>query len=176
MLGVLAVAGVIAGSWRLAFEDGFIGEMFRMIVGVFSTPIMLESSLIVMGLIIVVLINTIRLKRQGDEFVYLEEVAEPDQAGLPEGARKVVYREKPEPKVSITALNLAEGAFELGDFQEAWSHLEGLDEATFDSEEALVLRLKLARATGKEASAAATVAKLRALNSGHPELKKWKQS
>lgn len=171
--GVLFVALVIGISWRLAFFDGFVGELFALIVGVFSTPVLLESSLIVLGLIVVVAINALRLRREGDEFVYLEEVTEPNQAALPEGARKVIYREMPESKVDLGSLTLAEGAFELGDYKEAWAYLEQLPSEEFASEDALVLRLKLAKSTGKIGSAQGALEALRELNPENPLLKDW---
>lgn len=69
LLGVLLVTVAI----RLAgAAPGVLGEWFGMIAGFLSTPVLLEVSFFVIGVIIVVAVNHWRMKREGDEFVTLE--------------------------------------------------------------------------------------------------------
>lgn len=71
LLGVLLVTIAI----RLAgAAPGVLGEWFGMIAGLLSTPVFLEVSFFAIGLMIVVGVNHWRMKREGDEFVTLDEV------------------------------------------------------------------------------------------------------
>mgnify|MGYP001544678622 CR=1 FL=1 len=172
-LGILLIGGVIALAWRLTFVEGFVGEMFATLVGVFSTPILLESSLIVMGLIVVILINAVRQKREGDEFVYLEQVDAPDAAKLPAQAREAIYREKPELTDALGEFDLIEGALEIEDWSQAGERLQDLSASDFDSRRGLELRLRLAMGTGRRNSAGKALARLRELDPDSEVLKLW---
>jgi len=57
--------------WR--FIPGWLGESFGMLAGIISTPFFLESSFAIMGLAIVVTLNSWRRKHGGDEYVEVEE-------------------------------------------------------------------------------------------------------
>ena len=71
LFGVLLVTIAI----RLAgAAPGVLGEWFGMIAGLLSTPVFLEVSFFAIGLMIVVGVNHWRMKREGDEFVTLDEV------------------------------------------------------------------------------------------------------
>lgn len=74
----LAVGGVIIVSlmtsvicllvfWR--FIPGWVGESVGKLAGLLSTPFILEASFFVMGLGIVVLLNSWRRKKDGNDFV-----------------------------------------------------------------------------------------------------------
>lgn len=70
LLGVLLVTIAI----RLAgAAPGVLGEWFGMIAGLLSTPVFLEVSFFAIGLMIVVGVNHWRMKREGDEFVTLDD-------------------------------------------------------------------------------------------------------
>ena len=69
ILGVSAVILAIGLGGRL---PGFAGEVFRMITGIMFTPVFLELSFAFLGLLAVLWINSIRLQRQGDDYVSLE--------------------------------------------------------------------------------------------------------
>lgn len=79
---ILAVVacGVVAMllGWRSV--PGVLGEWLGMVVGVMSTPFFLEASFVVMGVFIVIVVNTIRRQREGDDFVSLDELDGRDQA------------------------------------------------------------------------------------------------
>ena len=66
---------------------------------------------------IVISLNIWRQRKDGDEFVYLEQVAGPDApADLPEHAKWAVYRQKPLDPEAPSLLAQAEGAFAIGDY------------------------------------------------------------
>ena len=68
-VGVLAV--IIWSGKRL---PGFAGEFFSMVAGLVSTPFLMEASIVLLGFFIVIGLNAWRAHRDGDEFVYLDEI------------------------------------------------------------------------------------------------------
>lgn len=71
LLGLtLLVCGALL-SWH--HVPGVLGEWIGTMVGMMSTPFFLEASFIFIGLSIVMWINHLRQKREGDELVYLDE-------------------------------------------------------------------------------------------------------
>ncbi|MCW1886801.1 hypothetical protein OKA04_18825 [Luteolibacter flavescens] len=73
---------------------GLIGEVFTKVVGFLTSPFLLEGSLIFAGFTLVILINSWRRHRDGDEFVYLDELnatsAAPSESGdLPSAHREI---------------------------------------------------------------------------------------
>lgn len=141
----LTVCGVLVG-WR--YLPGLLGEWLGMMVGVLTTPFFLEASFIFIGLTLVVAINHWRQKRDGDEFVYLEQVDGLDvPTGLPEHAKWAVYREKPLPGEMPSLLAQAEGAMAIGDHEAVTEWIGAMSEAELKLPETLELRLELAKAT-----------------------------
>jgi hypothetical protein len=65
----VVVVGFLMG-WRLI--PGWVGESFGMVAGIMSTPFFMEGSFILLGLIIVISLNTWRRNKDGDELVYLD--------------------------------------------------------------------------------------------------------
>lgn len=57
--------------WR--YIPGWVGESVGKVAGLISTPFILEASFFVMGLGIVVLLNSWRRKKDGDDFVEFNE-------------------------------------------------------------------------------------------------------
>lgn len=93
LLGVLLVTIMIrvAGA-----APGVLGEWFGMIAGLLSTPVFLEISFFALGLMIVVGVNHWRLRRDGDEFVTLDEVGSPSvRAAEEDPVRDSAERGKP---------------------------------------------------------------------------------
>jgi hypothetical protein len=145
-LGML-VTGVLAG-WR--FLPGVLGEWVGFMVGIVTTPFFLEASFAILGLVIVISLNHWRQHKDGDEFVYLEQVDGPDvPANLPDHAKWAVYREKPLDGAEPSPLAQVEGALAIGDFQAAGEWLGGLSPEELRQPAALQLRLELAKATGR---------------------------
>ena len=152
---VIAGVAVIAGFSGLLvliaagrFLPGLGGEFFGRILGIISTPFLMEVSLAVMGLVLVLTINHWRQQRDGDELVYLEEVKDAP-AGLPDQARWALYSEAPLPAEAPSGRDLLEGALAIGDHPAALEILASMDEHECRESAVLRQRIELARATGK---------------------------
>lgn len=145
---LLAVALIICGAlvgWR--HLPGILGEWLGVVIGVMTTPFFLELSFAVLGLTIVLILNHWRIRRTGDELVYLEQVDEP--ACLPDHARWAVFRERPLAGEEPDLMSQTEGAIAIGDYQAAADFLSAMSEEQLKRPDALLLRIELARATGK---------------------------
>lgn len=150
-IGILVGVLVVTSAIRfLGLMPGFLGEVFAMFAGLLSTPVFLEISFFILGILIVLAINLWRQKRDGDEFVYLEEVKGPEAKDLPEHAKFAVFPEAPLPPETPSLLTQAEGALAIGDFEAAGEALAAMDEAELAQPETRKLRIALAKATGKE--------------------------
>lgn len=143
---VLTIAIRLAGA-----APGVLGEWFGMIAGFLSTPVLLEVSFFTIGLMIVVGVNHWRMKRDGDEFVYLEQVDEREvPAGLPDQAKWAIYGNPPLPGEEPSLLDQAEGALAIGDFEAASVALGSMGADELHRPEVKSLRLALAKATGRD--------------------------
>lgn len=150
------VCGVLTG-WR--HLPGIWGEWLGMMIGLATTPFLLELSFAALGLTLVLMLNYWRQKRGGDELMYLEQVDEP--GNLPDHAKWAVFRE-PLPGEEPSLLVQADGALAIGDHQAAAECLAALPDDQLKQPEALALRLELARATGKADLAEKLESQLRA--------------
>ena len=149
---ILIAIGVIVPStligWR--YLPGLFGETVGTIIGVMTTPFCMEASFVILGMIIVIALNNWRRIKDGDDFVYLEQVDGPDTpADLPDQARWAVYREKPLDAVELTLLAQAEGAFAIGDYEATTQWIGAMESPELKQPETLALRLELAKATGR---------------------------
>ncbi len=72
VIPIFGVAAVIIGIGLGGRLPGFAGEVFRKITGFMFTPVFLELTFALLGLIAVFWINSIRLQREGDDYVSLE--------------------------------------------------------------------------------------------------------
>jgi hypothetical protein len=145
---LLAITAIVCGGligWR--HLPGLLGEWLGLMIGIVTTPFILELSFAVLGLTVVLALNHWRQKRTGDELMYLEQVDEP--GNLPEHASWAVFRDPPLTGEEPSLLVQADGALEIGDYQTAAECLAALPEDELKLHEALSLRLKLARATGR---------------------------
>jgi len=149
ILGLIGLFGLLA--WATGWP-GFAGEFARMIAGVFTTPMLLEPAFLLLGLVVVLLLNHWRHRRDGADWVYLEQSKE--GADLPEHARFAVYRKAPLPSGDPDPLVRAEGAMEIGDHATAVEALAELSPSELLTPEALALRIRLARVTGHDRLAA----------------------
>lgn len=148
VLLTLVVCGVLMG-W--GYLPGVLGEWVGTMIGAMTSPFLLEASFFVIGLCLVVLLNHWRRKRDGDELVYLEQVADADAAdSLPDHAKWAVYRENPLPGEIPSLLARAEGAMAIRDFAAAAEHLAAMEADELGLPATLALRHELARATGRE--------------------------
>jgi hypothetical protein len=150
-IGILAAVLIVSTAIRLlGTMPGFIGEVFAMFAGFLSTPVLLEISFFVLGLLIVLAINHWRHKREGDEFVYLDEVKGPEAENLPDHAKFAIFPETPLPPENPSLLAQAEGALAIGDFEAAGEAIAAMNETELAQPETRQLRIALAQATGKE--------------------------
>lgn len=155
----VVVTGLLLG-WR--FLPGLLGEWVGTIMGILTTPFFMEASFLILGLVIVVLLNNWRQHKDGDEFVYLEQVTGPDvPADLPEQAKWAVYREKPLDAQEPTLRDRAEGALAIGDHEAAGEWIAAMEPGELNQPEILALRRDLALATGKTELAAEFELRLR---------------
>ncbi len=142
---MLVVCGILIG-WH--YLPGLLGEWVGFMVGVMTTPFLLEASFVILGLTVVVAINGWRRRRAGDELVYLEQVEGPDD--LPEHAKWALYRDLPLDGEVPSLQTQAEGALAIGDFESAAECIAAMPESDLKRPEVLSLRLELARATGRQ--------------------------
>ncbi|MES2659117.1 MAG: hypothetical protein V4689_10910 [Verrucomicrobiota bacterium] len=144
---MLSISGLLVG-WR--YLPGLLGEWVGTMLGIICTPFFLEGSFVLLGLFAVVCLNIWHRHKDGDEFVYLEQIAGPDvPKDLPEQAKWAIYREKPLEAEEPSALAQAEGAYSIGDYLSAAEWIGTLGQDELSQPETLELRLKLARATGR---------------------------
>ncbi|MEM1084728.1 MAG: hypothetical protein AAGI48_11520 [Verrucomicrobiota bacterium] len=147
---ILVVAFLIGFGWAGRMIPGFIGEWFGVVVGIVTTPVLMETSFIILGLLIVLVINYWRMRREGDELVYLEQAEGPGTEDLPDSARWAVYRDEPLKGEIPPLLARAEGAFELGDHQATLEALAEMSDKEREAPKVLELRIRLAEVSGKE--------------------------
>lgn len=76
---IAGVAGLILLIASARFLPGVGGEFFGRILGVISTPFLMEASFLVLGFVVVMTLNLWRQRREGDEFVHLDELAGPSE-------------------------------------------------------------------------------------------------
>lgn len=145
---IMFLAVSLIMGWRMV--PGLLGEWLGVLAGLISTPFFLEGSFFVMGILIVTSLNSWRRAKEGDEFVYLEQVDGPDvPADLPDHAKWAIYSGQPLPAGTVTALEQAEGALAIGDHQSASAAISTLGKEELSTPGVLRVRLALAEAAGK---------------------------
>lgn len=142
----VSVCGALIGS---RYQQGLIGEWVSLMVGIMTTPFFMEASFVILGLIIVISINTWRRRKEGDELVYLERVDAADAAGLPDHASWAVFAKQPLAGEVPSRLVQAEGALAIGDFESAADQLGAMSQEQLNHPDCLQLRIALAEATGR---------------------------
>lgn len=150
--GIAVIVGVGALFLLLVVATGLpgvAGEFFARIAGIVTTPFLLEGTLAILGLILVILINHWRQRREGDEFVYLDEMKDAPK-DLPDQARWAVYRDKPLEADNPAQSDLLEGAVAIGDHESAIEILESMSDEERHRPEVMRQRIELAKATGKD--------------------------
>lgn len=143
----VVVSGTLIG-WRLL--PGLLGEWVGSMIGIITTPFFMEASFALLGLFIVMALNHWRQHKEGDDFVYLEQVIEPAATpDLPEHAKWAIYRKKPLDVEAPPLLAQAEGALAIGDYKSATEWIGEMNQDELRLPEVLHLRLELAKATGR---------------------------
>lgn len=150
LIGAAIMAGValiIPLLFVGALLPGVVGEWMGMLFGMITTPFILEATFVIFGLMIVFALNHWRIKREGDEFVYLEEDKDLPK-DVPESERFAVYGEKPNHSGDPSLLNEAEGALAIGDYEAASEAFAAMSEEELARPATLKARIELAKATG----------------------------
>ena len=154
----LAICGSLLG-WR--YVPGWVGEWVGMMLGIMTTPFFMEASFVILGLVLVVGLNSWRRKRAGDELVYLEEIDGPDApADLPDHAKWAIYRDQPLPGENPSLRERAEGALAIGDHVQAAECFAAMEADELKCPEVLEMRMALAEACGRSELAADLAAEL----------------
>ena len=147
VLLTVVVTGLLI-SWHMI--PGLLGEWIGTMMGAITTPFIMESFFAILGLVIVITLNVWRRRKDGDDFVYLEQVTGPEVPGnLPDHAKWAVYHKKPLEGEGPTLLAQAEGALAIGDYLTSTERIGAMDYETLKQPETLRLRLELAKATGR---------------------------
>jgi len=149
---IVAAIAVLAVSFLLGWRalPGLLGEWVGIMVGIMSTPVFLEISFVIIGTLIVLAVNHWRQYKDGDEFVYLDQVAGADlPADLPDQAKWALFREQPLEGDGPSLLTQAEGALAIGDHSSAAEFIALMNRDELIEPEVLRLRRDLAQATGR---------------------------
>lgn len=157
---IFAVCALIGVIWFGRHLPGFVGEWFAMILGFITTPFLMEGSFMVLCLLIVMVINYWRLRREGDEFVYLEQAEGPGSEALPDSAKWAIYREAPLDPEFPAVLAQLEGFLAIDDHEAAVEALAAMEPAERESPPVMKLRIELAERSGKTELAARLKAQL----------------
>jgi uncharacterized membrane protein len=135
-------------GWRLV--PGLWGEWLGMVIGLMTTPFVMETTFLILGIVLVVTINHWRRTKEGDDFVFLDQInAQDAPKDLPDHAKWALYREKPQDPITLSLLEKAEGALAIGDYTMATQWISEMDSTELKQVETLNLRIELAEATGK---------------------------
>lgn len=170
---ILAAALFIILIWTGTFLPGLAGETFAKMAGIMWTPVLLDITLFLFGLSLVLWLNKYRLEKEGDEYVYLEQVEGPEiPSDLPQETRSVIYKAAPEQLGDDPTLAAIEGALAMDDQEDAINLLLRLSPEALASPPALAARITLAERQGKNEEKQKLLAELRLKSSDHPLLQK----
>ncbi len=146
LLWTLAIVAVMVMACIVSeIAREVLAKSFMLIAGAMATPFVLETSIFLIGIVVVVVVNQYRLLRdESDEWVYLAQTT-PDSESLAAGAETpphrldaVVLRARPEAGTDhATRVAMVEGFLELGLKKEALEHLD-----QFSAEERATARVK----------------------------------
>jgi hypothetical protein len=143
----LCVCGTLIFSRSMT---GLLGEWLSLMIGILTTPFFMEASFVILGLVIVIGLNTWRRRKEGEELVYLERVDDAVASGLPDHASWAVYDRVPLPGEVPSLLVQAEGAMAIGDHALATELIGAMSGEEMKLPAVYELRIALAKATGRE--------------------------
>jgi len=157
--GALCAAAALALAW-VAIDRELGRNFLRGLVGFFTTPFVLEATLLVAGICLVVAFNDWRCKRQGNDWVYLAEDDPHARDGQAPGRHDAVFATAPDPEPAELGIGIVEGLLDLEAWDEAGQRLLALPEDERGSARGLRARLRLAEGLGQADQAAALRARL----------------
>ncbi|MDQ8192222.1 hypothetical protein [Roseibacillus persicicus] len=167
---LLGFAGFIVFIWVCGYLPGTIGRTFSLITGFLWTPLIMEPTLALMALMIILVLNHHRRKKEGPELVYLETVDGPEAKQLPPHSRSAAFSEEPQPPSGDEMVATIEGMMAVGDQKEAQRLMLELPSDLLESEEIVAVRLQMAQANSDPNHIRGLSRKLRELNPDHPLL------
>ncbi|QQL44836.1 hypothetical protein [Sulfuriroseicoccus oceanibius] len=151
MVGGFVIAALLVVMGAMAyFEPEALKLGLLRVFAAFMSPFLLEFLLFIIFLSSVVLLNWWRRRRDGSEWVYLEEDHSGEDSGQPAGLHDAVFAAPPE-DVDADQTRWAEidGLIEMGAFDEAAAEIAAMPEHAVNSDRGLESRIALAQATGK---------------------------
>lgn len=128
------------------FIPGIIGEAAKKLSGIMCSPVFMELGFFFMGVVLLIVFNTIKRIKDGDEFVYLETVDAPEvKENLPKSKQSAVFKEAPLPFNEDIAIQIAtiEGALDMEDTEQAFQLLMELPKEVIETPEVQQLRQRL---------------------------------
>ena len=150
--GAVCAGLVLLVGW--AIQDRETGRNFlRGLIGFFTTPFILETSLVLVGFSLVILLNLWRRKKEGDGWVYLAEDDPRTRDGQERGRHDAVFGAPPAQEPAEIEIDLIEGLLDLGSWDEAGQRLLALSDADYESPRALCARARLADGLGRKEQA-----------------------
>lgn len=132
------------------YMTGLLGEWLSLMIGIMTTPFFMEASFLILGLIIVIGLNTWRRRKEGEELVFLERVDDASASELPDHASWAVYERAPLQGEVPSLLTQAEGALAIGDHDSATELISAMSGEEMKLPAVYELRIALAKATGRE--------------------------
>ncbi len=157
--GALCAAAGLVLAW-MAGDREFGRNFLRGLIGFFTTPFILEATLLVAGICLVVAWNDWRRKRQGSDWVYLAEDDPHVRDGQAPGRHDAVFAAAPEPEPAELGIGIVEGLLDLEAWDEAGRRFLALPEDERGSVRGLRARLRLAEGLGQTGQAATLRARL----------------
>jgi hypothetical protein len=152
-VGALVAIGVLLKVSPTARE--VVGESALTIFQIVTAPFILETTLALLGLLIVLAINHYRQQKEGDGWVYLQK-QEPSPAAdtgamdPPHRHEAVVWGEKPAPfDEAATELEVVEGYVDLGLADEALKELASLPAGLGQTAQAVDLHIRALTIAGQ---------------------------
>ena len=124
------------------FLPGFIGEFCGKVQGIAFTPFFMEFFLIAFGFMVVLILNQLRKKWDGEELVYLEVVDDPVE--MPASSKSVILAEHEKREDSIeVSLAAIEGSLALKDYAQAQELITEAFKITPQNKKLDILQTKL---------------------------------
>lgn len=161
LMGIMVVVCGLLIGYR--YLPGLLGEWMGTMIGLATTPFLLETSFVILGFCVVFWFNHRSEQKEGGEWVYLEQVADADPDLPAHATWAVLPGQSPDGEVP-GLLDQAEGAAEVGDWEELVVALSKLDETDLKQSRVIELRERLARATGRHDLAAELAAERKAMD------------
>ena len=118
---IFSLIAIHVGLWAgHTYLPGFAGELCGKFQGLSATPFVMEFFLIAFGFVVVLLVNQIRQKREGDEFVELE-IKNKLHSIEPLSSAQMISKKSPPQLSAAMEVTLAtlEGSLVIKDFKQA---------------------------------------------------------